>query len=204
MGSFTGTQLINDVARRLRDNSNTGYPRAMVLRSMNAVQSLINVRLGLLQGTTTLTTENRALYTVPVTTPRILTIRETTNGHEIANVPWDQLVTQDENWIRTYGERVQLWSQIGRDLLAIYPIPTDPTSLTITYVTYPAAITDAAVAWSLPDEYKPVLTDLTEAVMLFRSREFNAMQEAITRAAPRLGLEDAAQVMRRGTAGRSN
>lgn len=204
MGTITGAQFIDEVARRLRDTSNTGYPRAMVLRSLNAVQDLVNVRLGLLQATTTLDTEDRALYTLPTTTPRVLTVRETLSGREIANVPWNRLVAQNDKWLRTYGPQPLLWSQIGRDLLVVTPIPSDELSLTITYVRYPTALTDAAVAWDLPDEHKSLLTDLTEAVLLFRSREFNGLQEALNRAAPKLGLEAASQIVRRGTAGRTN
>lgn len=204
MGTVTGAQFIDEVARRLRDTSNTGYPRAMVLRSLNAVQDLINMRLGLLQATTTLDTEDRALYTLPVTTPRVLTVRETLSGREIANVPWNRLVAQDDKWLRSYGPQPLLWSQIGRDLLVLMPIPDSLVNVTITYVRYPTALADDAVAWTLPDEHKSLLTDLTEAVLLFRSREFNSLQEALNRAAPKLGMEAAAQVVRRGTAGRTN
>ena len=201
---YTGAQLIDDVARRLRDTSNTGYPRAMVLRYLNACQKLINIRLGLLQATTTLTTLDKALYQLDTATPRVLTVRETLGGHELANVPWDRLVAQDVDWIRTHGERAEMWSQMGRDVLIITPIPADETSLTITFVKYPTTLADDAGAWTLPDEFKSLLTDLVEGVLLFRAREFNAMQEAMNRAAPRLGLEDAAQIVRRGTPGRSN
>lgn len=204
MGSYTGAQFIDDVARRLRDTTNTGYPRAMVLRHLNASQQLINMRLGLLQTTTVLLTEDRALYRLGTTTPRVLTVRETVGGRELANVAWNRLVAQDADWLRTYAIRAETWSQIGRDMLAITPIPTDETSLTLTHVKYPTDLADGAVAWELPDEYKSLLTDLTEAVLLFRAREFNALQEAINRVAPLLGLEDAAQIVRRGGTGRSN
>lgn len=203
MGSYTGAQFIDDVARRLRDTTNTGYSRTQVLRFLNAGQDLINMRLALLQDEFTLTTESRALYQLTTAVPRILTVREA-DGRELANVPWDRLIAQDTDWIRRFAPRAELWSQIGRDLLAITPIPERGTSLTVVHVKFPAPLADNSTPWELPDEHKALLTDLAEAILLFRSREFNALQEALNRAAPKLGMEDVSQILRRGGQGRMN
>lgn len=203
MGTYTGAQFINDVARRLRDTSNTGYPRATVLTFLNACQDLINVRLALTTATTTVTTSNTAIYQLPTTTPRILTVRDT-DSRELANVSWDWLVAQNVDWLRSFGQRAEIWSQVGRDLLILTPIPEVATALTVVYAPYPTQLADDAVAWTLPDEHKSLLTDLTCGVLLFRAREFNAMQDAINRVAPKLGMEDAAQILRRGGMGRTN
>ena len=73
--------------------------------------------------------------------------------------------------------------------------------LSLRYVKHLTELADAATPlceW--PDEHKPLILDLCEAVLLFRGRDFRAMQDAIGRAATKLGLEDTAQIYRRGRA----
>lgn len=207
MGTITGTALINEVANKLRDPNNTGYSRAMVLRMLNASQDLINMRLGLVLGSATLTTANTSVYSlssaVATNAARVLTIRE--SNRELSNVPWNRLLFEDVEWLRRFGKRAQMWSQIGRELLIVSPIPEVSTSLTVVYVKHPTAILDNGVSTSeLPDEHMSILTDLTEAICLFRSREFNALQGTLDGVAKALGMEDAAQIVRKGTMGRTN
>lgn len=204
MGTFDGATLINETARRLRDTANTGYSRVLVLNVINRVQDAINVRLGLVHGAAILTTGNTALYsTSAFATNWAYPVQiSDVNGRELDQVPFERLVQQDSQWIRRFGDRPELYAPIGRELIAITPIPYATMNLNVRYVKHPTALADAgAPLWDLSDEHKPLLLDLVEAVLLTRSRDFRAMQEAINRAAPKLALEDVAQIIRKGVVG---
>jgi hypothetical protein len=161
------------------------------------------MRLGLVHGSASLVTGNSALYATSSIASDFAYVRQVfdDNKVELDVVPFTKLVQQDPRWLRSIGATAQVVSQIGREILVVVPIPLRATTLTVKYVKHPTALVDGAGAWDLPDEHKPLVLDLVEAVLLFRGRQFTAMQEALQRAAPRLGLEDAAQIIRRGTVG---
>jgi len=204
MGTFAGNTLITELARRLRDTTNVAYPRATVLNIINRVQDAMNVRLGLVYGQTTFNTGNQALYsTSAIASDYAYPVQMfDANQRELDMISFDRLTQQDEEWVRRFGNRPEVYAPIGRELLAVTPIPVVAMTLTMRYVKHPTALADAgAPLWDLPDEHKPLLLDLSEALLSLRSRDYIAIQEAVNRAAPKLGLEDAAQVLRKGTVG---
>jgi uncharacterized protein DUF6682 len=200
MGTFAGNTLIDELARRLRDTGNFGYPRATILSVLNVAQRSVNARLGLVMTTATVSTVNTSLFSVPAIATdivRIVEIRD--NDRVLSKVPYEQLAAQDADWFRLTGPQAEVFANIGRDLLAIIPIPVVPSNLTVTYVKQPTDLTDAgAPFWDLPDEHKSLVLDLVEAVLLFRGREFENMQAVLERIAPVLGLETTLQQLRRG------
>lgn len=204
MGTFAGTTLITEVARRLRDTTNTAYPRATILNAINRVQDAMNVRLGLVHASTTFVTSNTALYsTSAIATDYAYPVQMyDQNQRELNLLAFERLTQQDEEWLRSFGNRPEFYAPIGRELLAVSPIPYVPMTLTLRYVKHPTALADAgAPLWDLPDEHKPLLLDLVEALMLLRARDFHAIQEAIKRAAPKLGIEDITQIFRKQVMG---
>ena len=201
MGTLAGNTLIDELARRLRDTGNFGYPRATILSVLNVAQRSVNARLGLVMASTTVTTVNTPLYSIPAIATdivRIIEIRD--NDRTLVRVPYEHLTYQDPTWLRRYGAQAEVFSSVGRDLLIIIPTPVVSSSLTVTYVKQPADLADAATpAWDLPDEHRSLVVDLTEAVLLFRGREFENMQAVLERIAPALGIETTLQQLRRGS-----
>jgi hypothetical protein len=192
MGTFAGNALIDDLSRRLRDTANLGYPRNTVLDILNRSQRSINAHLGLVTSSATLTTSNTSLYSIPAIASDIVRIIEVRDSNRLLHkVPWEHLVYQDAKWLRLFGEQAEVFTTIGRDLLTLTPIPVVATPLTIVYVSQTVNMTDgAAPLMAIPDEHKPILLDLSEAVLLFRGREFKMMQQALQRLVPALSIED--------------
>ncbi len=203
MGTFTGSDLINRLSARLRDTSNTGYPRATILNVINRVQDCVNVRLGLVHNTATFSTSNTALYSTSAIASDYAYPVQVFDGNniELDLIPFDRLVQQDEHWLRRFGARPVVAAPVGRELLVISPIPTVPMTMTVRYVKHPTTLVDGAGAWDLPDEHVGLVLDLCEAVLLLMPRDFQALQAAVQRAAPALQLEDVAQIVRRATPG---
>src|SRR6185295_8951480 len=128
--NYTATFLIDTLATRLRDPNNTGYPRAAVLDVLNRAQRSINARLGLVQDDTTFTTSGLSLYPledIDTTILRVLSVRD--GDRELDGIGWRQLAQQDDVWLRRFSRLTQHWSQIGRELLVITPIPLIPVVL---------------------------------------------------------------------------
>lgn len=201
MGTLAGNTLIDELSRRLRDTGNIGYPRATILSVLNVAQRAVNARLGLVMNTATLTTVNTPLYSVPdIATDIVRVVEVRDNDRTLVKVPYEHLVYQDANWLRLYSAQAEVFSNVGRDLLVVIPTPVVSTALTVVYVKQPTDLADAgAPLWDLPDEHRSLVLDLTEAVLLFRGREFENMQAVLERIAPALGLETTLQQLRRGS-----
>lgn len=187
------------MARRLRDTANIGYSRTFVLDIINRTQRSINARLGLVMTSATFTTTNSPLYAVTTVGSDVLRVVDIRDGDRVlTKVPLDHLVFQDPRWFRTEGPQAEMWAPLGRTHLAVIPVAKSPRVLTAVYVQQTTNLADAGTPLSaIPDEYKDMWMDLTEAVLLFRSREFTEMKKCLERVVPALGLEDIMQNMRR-------
>jgi hypothetical protein len=201
MGTFFGSALIDELLRRLRDLAATpsAYPRADVLDIINRCQRSINSGLGLFTASASLTITNASIYNVTsvgADVIRVVDIRD--NDRILKFVPWDQLIYEDPQWIRRRGSQPEIWSRIGRELLVITPISDPDGTVTCVYLKQTTNLADAAAPpIDIPDEFKPVLLDLAEAVLLFRAREWRHSEAALARALPALGLDMAMQTARR-------
>jgi hypothetical protein len=203
MGTLQGDNLITELSRKVRDTANAGYTRVLVLDVLNRAQRSINARLGLVHSTAAFTTTNSPIYDIPTIAAdvvRVIAVRD--NNRELDQVMWHDLVHQDRKWYRLRGPRALAFSTIGRELLVVIPAPQIATSLTAVYVQQTANMDDGAVTpLAIPDEYKPILLDLGEAILMFKAREFKSMEEALKRAAVALGIDGLLQRSRRGSVG---
>jgi hypothetical protein len=203
MGTLQGDNLITELSRKVRDTANAGYTRVLVLDVLNRAQRAINARLGLVHSTATFTTTNSPIYDIPTIASdvvRVIAVRD--SNRELDKVEWRDLVHQDRKWFRLRGPQALAFSTIGRELLVVIPAPQIATSLTAVYVQQTANMDDGAVTLlAIPDEYKPILLDLGEAILMFKAREFKSMEEAMKRAAVALGIDGLLQRSRRGNVG---
>lgn len=192
MGTFAGDALVNDLSRRLRDTVNLGYPRVTVLDIINRCQRSLNAHLGLVTATATFATTNSSLYSVSAIAGDVVRIIEINEGGRLlTQIPWWNLVHQDDRWLRRTGPQAEVFSNIGRDLLALVPVPVVSKTMTALYVKQTTNLLDApAPLMDIPDEHKPLLLDLAESVLLFRGRNFRNMQVSMGRVTAALGVEN--------------
>lgn len=192
MGTFAGNTLITDLARRLRDSANIGYPRATVLDIINRSQRALNAHLGLVTASASLVTTNSTIYSIPAIATDIVRIIEVNEGGRLlTRVPWVNLVHQDDRWLRREGTQAEVYSTVGRDLLILVPTPKVSKTMTVVYVKQTTNLADAgSPLLEIPDEHKPLLLDLAESVLLFRGRNFRNMQVAMGRVTAAMGVEN--------------
>lgn len=199
MGTFAGNALIDELSRRLRDLTSTGYPRADILDILNRTQRALNARLGLVHTSATFTTATTPLYSVDAIDTDIVRIVDVRDDERpLQRVPWPTLVHQDAKWLRLKGTP-EVWSPIGRTMIAVIPTPNIARDLTAISIKMTTNLADAgAPVIDIPDDFKPILLDLAEAVLLVRAREFKMIEAALTRVLPFLGMSVDMQNTRRG------
>ena len=188
----SGAQLIDALARRVRDTTNFAHSRVFLLDILNRCSYSVNASTRSKVTSVSLTPDpGKTLYAT--TAIKVIGVRDI-NGRDLMETPWQSLVLNDPSWLHRIGPQHEMFAQIGRDLLVIYPAvkAADIRALTLRVVTTPTALADDAVAWALPDELVPLLLDLAEVIVLFRGRVFfpsSAMDAPLQRVAEAIGVE---------------
>jgi len=195
--AFTGSALIDSLARRVRDTTNFAHDRPTLLDVLNRVSYVLNAATRVKLTSTSFTpAANRTLYQTDAVASgilRIVGVREA-GGRDLLEIPWESLVLNDPAWLHTTGPRHEMFAYIGRDLFVLYPAvkSADIAALTVIHAKTPTALADDAVAWELPDDLEPVLLDLSEVLIYLRGRIFSPQEmiaAPLKRAADALGVE---------------
>jgi hypothetical protein len=192
------TTVINTVARRLRDNANLAYPRAVLIRFVDHTQRILNAhtksflvqidpaganfhtfssvyKISTLFGTTVSSIE--ALYDQGTGGP---------GGKYIERIQWPTLSRNDPQWFRRSGTQLISWSTVGKDLLVLYPILNRPVltgELSFTYCpAVPSTILDnGSNDIVLDDSFIPLLQDIVEVLGCLKGRRFSEASDPIAR-----------------------
>lgn len=196
---MNGTALIDALARRVRDTTNFAHARTFLLETINRVRrSVVSATQCNINNTTLTPAEERVIYRVselPVTDVIRVTGFDDADGRELLEVQWEHLVNSDSEWLHRVGPKPLMWARLGRDLLAVYPAvkAADLSALSVFYIQMPVDLADDAVdVTDVPDEYIPLILDLSEVLVLFRGRIFtptSAIGEPLKRIAQALGIE---------------
>lgn len=195
MATISTSAIIDEMASRLRDTSSFAHPRAVVLDILSRVQRVLNLGLKFqLTSATFAPTAMRCLYQmteVAADVGKVVAVRDA--GRDLAEIMWDELPSNDAEWLRAEGPQPEAFASIGRDLLVITPMQRIvPPSLTVVYATQTAALVDDVANFPvIPDEYVSLLEDITEAILLLRGRIFtpeSALPELVKRIQEALGV----------------
>ena len=101
-----------------------------------------------------------------------------------------ELMAYDVDWFRnTTGTRHFTWTQIGRDLLVIYPAKPGADTVDVYYTKYTDALSAAGDSFELADEDVHVAADLAELILLARDKQISVAKEKIAQIAEYLGVE---------------
>lgn len=185
-------QLLELVARRVRDPSNTAHSRAFILALLSETQRCVNGIAEEVVTTATLTVPPyRSVLPLEETLPtalRVTGIRDET-GQSLTPVPWNALAHANRRWWRSTASRSRVWSTIGRDLLLVSPMAPDTQTLTAVFVKKTDALSSEASVTEVTDATDDVVEDLTEALLLLKSRRLDAVPVALKRVAEFAGVK---------------
>ena len=183
-------EIVDTIAKRVRDIGNNAHPRAEVRDVFNRMQTAVNARQGYVLETTDVTlAPGQALYRIETVTPNLFTITDVeVDGRYLDRIPWRNLWKASARWLFDTRDPLS-WSTIGRSLLVVYPVPAQPRIVHATGPKITRLLVDDNTPVDLRDEDIDIPIDLATAYFLLKNRDIEASQLLTLRAADRLGLQ---------------
>lgn len=172
-------QLVDQLLHRVRDPDALGTSRATCRLLLTHLQRILNCKLGFVLDTVTLATvPYQQIYKVSdpaqaSAAMRLIGVREGTR--DLKRVKWEEFFYFQRKWSRAIGNRFDLWSMIGRDLLVVWPAKEAADSVTLVYAKLTNTLTDDSVAIELPDDTVPLLLDMGEALLCLKKRTYEPL-----------------------------
>ena len=160
--------------RRVRDEQGAGHTRVFTLDIISHAQRIINRFTGSVTTEATLTLRPKTLvYDLTGTfTDALQVVSVKYQGEELIGAGLKFLGNVDVSWPRNIEGEPRIFSQVGLDLLIVYPVPNAPATATVTYVKDIGLIPGEDIDMSLPDHAMPMVKDFATAVLLIRQRDF--------------------------------
>jgi len=169
--------LTDQVLRRVRDVHGLAHSRDLARTILSHSQRLINSLLGIVTTSTTFTTyphqqfyQISGLLTGSDAITKVMAVREGARDlTHLTNIR--QLHHLDTRWVRALGPRFDAWTQLGRDMLIIYPAKVTSSSVTIVGAKLTTALTGEDTALEMPNEYHDHIVSLAEVMLLAKQRD---------------------------------
>ena len=169
--------LTDQVLRRVRDVHGLAHSRELVRTLLSHSQRLLNSLLGIVTTSTTFTTyahqqfyQLSGLLTGTDAITKVMAVKDGPRDlMHLTNIR--QLNHLDTRWVRALGPRFDAWTQLGRDMLIIYPAKPLNATVTIVGAKLTTALTGEDTALELPNEYHDHIVSLTEIMLLAKQRD---------------------------------
>ena len=169
--------LTDQVLRRVRDVHGLAHSRDFTRTILSHCQRLVNSLLGIVTTSTTFTTyphqqfyQISGLLTGSDAITKVMAVREGSRDlTHLTNIR--QLAHLDTRWVRAIGPRFDAWTQLGRDMLIIYPAKPLGSSVTIVGAKLTTALTGEDTALEMPNEYHDHIVSLAEIMLLAKQRD---------------------------------
>lgn len=171
---MTTGPLVDLVLQRIRDEHGVGTPRPLVREFMTHAQRCINAKLGLvIRDVAFATSAYQGVYPIAELAPQALRIVGVQQGpRDLTEVQWQEFAYEKRSWLRTVSSRYESFALIGRNMLVLYPVLAEASTVSLRVAVLTAALESDATPIEVPDEFHPMLVDLTAAVALVRARTF--------------------------------
>ena len=169
--------LTDQVLRRVRDVHGLAHSRDLARTILSHSQRLINSLLGIVTTSTTFTTyphqqfyQISGLLTGSDAITKVMAVRESSRDlTHLTNIR--QLHHLDTRWVRAIGPRFDAWTQLGRDMLIIYPAKVTSSTVTIVGAKLTTTLTGEDTALEMPNEYHDHIVSLAEVMLLAKQRD---------------------------------
>jgi hypothetical protein len=175
-------RIEDELQTRLRiGTAETAISDTNVFDVVDKVQKTINYALRRKIGTGTLTLATgsftlRNLFDATASIAsdclRVLSLYD--SSRTVMRIPdWNQFQQHNRNWYNSSGARVEAWTPIGLNYIALYPsVPSTTTANTLTavYIADTTTLNSSGDAINLSDHDLALLYDLAEIVLLAHLR----------------------------------
>jgi len=162
---------------RLRATSLT-ISSASLYDVMDKVQKTLNHALvrKVTTGTLTLSTASAQSFyytSAAIGTDCIRPLAVYLSSRTVMETPgWGQIQQYDRNWFNATGTRLETWSPVGHNMIAVYPsvVTADATTYTCVYLQDTTTLNSTADTFNLADDDIDLVLDLCEIVWLSNLR----------------------------------
>lgn len=164
-----------DVLTRVRMLGTVPYSVTQIYRILSKCQQIINLLLGRVLDTATLTTSaSTYFYDLRTEIPTAMKVVSITESNRTLRHfgSWKDFAEYSRTWLADTGTRFEAWYQLGAHLLILYPAKTGASSVEVTFVKAPAAMTANDDVFELADEDVPLVIDLAEILLLVSIRRY--------------------------------
>lgn len=186
--------LIDQVGERAFDPHFTGTTRAQVRDLLSRASQVVN---GAFDSTLVLTAMPTAptlqVYNFERVAADVLRIKAVRQGtRDLSETDFSRLSQIDNHWFGRRGRRFETFAVLGRRLLVIHPLMPWADSVNVLYTQQlPTLAVDGDMV-NLPDDQLPVLSKLTEALVLLKQRDLDKLGPLLAELPAALGLSPAA------------
>jgi hypothetical protein len=196
MAKTAGT-VADLIRRRVYGYTGIAHTQAEVISLLDKTQRVANAFLRKVKSSATLSTlAQKQVYKLRddlTSAIDVIRITESRSGNdeELFHVDeFAELTAYDQDWFRKIdGTRFDAWTQVGHDLLFIYPAKASGSTVTVYYTKLTNALSAAGDFFELADEDVHVAADLAEIMCLARDKQIMVAKEKIQQLAAYLGLE---------------
>jgi hypothetical protein len=196
MATTAGTVATN-LIERVYATGGIAHTQTWVISILSKTQRVANAYLRTVRSSTALAVlAEKLVYKLRDDLPAaidIIRITETRGGNAEQLEHVDDLLelsAYDVDWFRAItGTRYETWTQLGRDLLVIYPGKAVAGTATVHYTKLTTALAAAGTAFELPDEDVQVAKDLAEIILLARDKQIVECSNKLEQLTERIGLE---------------
>jgi hypothetical protein len=196
MATTAGTVATN-LIERVYATGGIAHTQAWVISILSKTQRVANAYLRSVRSNTVLDVlAEKLVYKLRDDVPAaidITHITETRGGNAEQLERLDDLLelsAYDVDWFRNItGTRYETWTQLGRDLLVIYPATPAAGLATVHYTKLTNVLAAAGTAFELPDEDVQVAKDLAEIILLARDKQIVECSNKLEQLSERIGLE---------------
>lgn len=174
----TAGTYVDVVMRRTRDPNAVGLTRAFVRDLISRSQRMVNAQMRTVKESITLTTNpNQQFYAVTVNAPASVRVEYVREGErDLRKVPFQELSQADTKWFRKVGDKFELWSPVGRDMIVIHPAKPVSSSVEVVCTKLTTDLTTDAVHAEMPEDDMTHVIDLAEVLTLLKQRRWEMLE----------------------------
>jgi hypothetical protein len=181
----SASTLAAQASERARDPNQTGTSQTNVISLLSFAQQVVNGILGHVVDEGSLPLVSRqVIYPIFANLPaavRILALRDASGRDLVPLGEFSALQQVNTGWPSAVSDSPRSWTLCGRDLLIVYPgVAVSPPTLTPVYSELTTTLT-AASTTEVTNDDDDALLDLTEVLLLLKSRDLPDCKKIIER-----------------------
>lgn len=173
--------MTDTVLQRIYDAGGVATSRANVWDMLSRCQQLVNAAFDSIVITLDFPTGPRQqVFTLTDIAPDVLKVLSVRDQHrDLSVIPFNRLKHISVHWFGQSGPRWETFAKVGKTMLVVHPMKLSADTLTLVYDQILPVLGGDLDVCPLPDDQIPVLTKLTEAMLLLRQRNFDPVKNIL-------------------------